>query len=144
MHGFSQAPGLGTRTDVDRVRPQLPHMLCPWYVAFPVCVWLPAPPFPSQEGEVSCPSALAYARRCRHTWSQARATLLKSVTSYATWANHQWMPDPLTVLARRCGCQPRTCRCGWNRVSWHLGSSAGSQSRGSSAQPRSGSSCQRL
>ncbi|XP_048105661.1 uncharacterized protein LOC125298835 [Alosa alosa] len=44
------------------------------------CVYGYQPPlFASQEGEVTCPSALAFARRCRRTWSQARATLLRSV-----------------------------------------------------------------
>ena len=59
------------------------------------CVYGYQPPlFPSQEAKVSCPSALSCARRCRRTWAQARATLLKSVTSYATGANRRRTPAP--------------------------------------------------
>uniref|UniRef100_A0A3Q2NXQ9 Integrase catalytic domain-containing protein n=1 Tax=Fundulus heteroclitus TaxID=8078 RepID=A0A3Q2NXQ9_FUNHE len=59
------------------------------------CVYGYQPPlFSSQEGEVSCPSALACVRRCRRIWSQARATLLKSATSYATGANRRRTPAP--------------------------------------------------
>ena len=39
-------------------------------------------------------SALAYARRSRRIWSQARATLLKSVASYTTGANRRRTPAP--------------------------------------------------
>lgn len=66
------------------------------------CVFGYQPPlFPSQEGEVSCPSALAYAHRCRRTWSQARATLLKSATSYATGANRRRMPAPIYRVGQK-------------------------------------------
>ena len=59
------------------------------------CVYGYQPPlFASQEGEATCPSALAYARRCRHIWSQARATLLKSGASYAVGANRRRTPAP--------------------------------------------------
>ena len=59
------------------------------------CVYGYQPPlFASQEGESTCPSALAYARRCRHTWSRARTALLRSVTTYSTGANRRRTPAP--------------------------------------------------
>ncbi|KAL2085065.1 hypothetical protein ACEWY4_020583 [Coilia grayii] len=59
------------------------------------CVYGYQPPlFPSQEGEVSCPSALAKARRCRRTWAQARAALLQAVTAYSIGANRRRTPAP--------------------------------------------------
>ena len=59
------------------------------------CVYGYQPPlFPSQEAEVSCPSALACVRRCRQTWARARAALLKSVASYSTGANRRRRPAP--------------------------------------------------
>ena len=60
-----------------------------------MCVYGYQPPvFSSQEGEATCPSAQANARRCRRTWSRARATLLKSVSSYTTSANRRRTPAP--------------------------------------------------
>ena len=59
------------------------------------CVYGYQPPlFASLEGEVTCPSALAYARQCRRTWSRARTTLLRSVTSYSIGANRRRTPAP--------------------------------------------------
>lgn len=66
------------------------------------CVYGYQPPlFASQEEEVTCPSALAFARRCRRTWSQARATLLKSVASYTTGANRRRTPAPTYQVGQR-------------------------------------------
>ncbi|KAL2093081.1 hypothetical protein ACEWY4_010393 [Coilia grayii] len=53
-----------------------------------------SPLFSSQEGEVSCPSALANARRCRRTWARARAALLQAVTAYSIGANRRRTPAP--------------------------------------------------
>ena len=59
------------------------------------CVYGYQPPlFNSREVEVTCPSALAYSRRCRRTWARARATLLKSTATYATGANRRRTPAP--------------------------------------------------
>ncbi|XP_063077308.1 uncharacterized protein LOC134467343 [Engraulis encrasicolus] len=59
------------------------------------CVYGYQPPlFPSQEGEVTCPSAHAYARQCRRTWARARAALLRSVDSYSIGANRRRTPAP--------------------------------------------------
>lgn len=59
------------------------------------CVYGYQPPlFASQEADATCPSALAYARRCRRTWAQARTVLLKSGTSYAVGANRRRTPAP--------------------------------------------------
>ncbi|KAL2083813.1 hypothetical protein ACEWY4_021586 [Coilia grayii] len=52
------------------------------------CVYGYQPPlFPSQEGEVSCLSALANTRRCRRTWARVRVALWRAVASYSAWAN---------------------------------------------------------
>lgn len=66
------------------------------------CVYGYQPPlFASQEGEITCPSALAYVRRCRHTWSRARATLLRSVASYSTGANRRRTPAPAYQVGQK-------------------------------------------
>ncbi|TKS65685.1 Retrovirus-related Pol polyprotein [Collichthys lucidus] len=66
------------------------------------CVYGYQPPlFASQEGNITCPSALAYVRRCRRTWSQARTTLLKSATSYATGANRRRNPAPAYQVGQK-------------------------------------------
>ena len=59
------------------------------------CVYGYQPPlFASQEGNASCPSALAQARRCRRTWARVRSTLLKTVAGYSTAANRRRTPAP--------------------------------------------------
>ncbi|KAL2088012.1 hypothetical protein ACEWY4_016840 [Coilia grayii] len=59
------------------------------------CVYGYQPPlFPSQEGEASCPSALANARHCRRTWARARAALRRAVAAYSAGANRRRTPAP--------------------------------------------------
>lgn len=66
------------------------------------CVYGYQPPlFASQERGASCPSALACARRCRRTWSQARATLLRAVASYTASANRRRIPAPAYQVGQR-------------------------------------------
>ncbi|KAL2089934.1 hypothetical protein ACEWY4_014622 [Coilia grayii] len=66
------------------------------------CVYGYQPPlFPSQEGEVSCPSALANARRCRRTWARARVALRKAVASYSAGANRRRTPAPEYRVGQR-------------------------------------------
>ncbi|KAL2101831.1 hypothetical protein ACEWY4_003592 [Coilia grayii] len=66
------------------------------------CVYGYQPPlFPSQEGEASCPSALANARRCRRTWARARAALLRAVASYSAGANRRRTPAPVYRVGQR-------------------------------------------
>ncbi|KAL2099578.1 hypothetical protein ACEWY4_003972 [Coilia grayii] len=66
------------------------------------CVYGYQPPlFPSQEGEVSCPSVLANARRCRRTWARARAALLWAVTAYTVGANRRRTPAPLSRAGQK-------------------------------------------
>ncbi|KAL2078839.1 hypothetical protein ACEWY4_024583 [Coilia grayii] len=66
------------------------------------CVYGYQPPlFPSQEGEASCPSALANARRCRRTWARARAALLRAVASYSAGANRRRTPAPAYRVGQR-------------------------------------------
>ncbi|KAL2098240.1 hypothetical protein ACEWY4_007447 [Coilia grayii] len=66
------------------------------------CVYGYQPPlFPSQEGEASCPSALANARRCRRTWARARAALRRAVATYSAGANRRRTPAPVYRVGQR-------------------------------------------
>ncbi|KAI3376164.1 hypothetical protein L3Q82_016689 [Scortum barcoo] len=49
-----------------------------WSQAAPCAYGFQPPLFPDLEEEVSCPSVQAFIRRCRRTWTQARAALLRS------------------------------------------------------------------
>ncbi|KAL2099539.1 hypothetical protein ACEWY4_003933 [Coilia grayii] len=66
------------------------------------CVYGYQPPlFPSQEGEASCPSALANARRCRRTWARARVALRRAVAAYSAGANRRRTPAPVYRVGQR-------------------------------------------
>lgn len=66
------------------------------------CVYGYQPPlFSSQEGEASCPSALANARRCRRSWARAQAALLKAVTTYSAGANRRRRPAPVYRVGQK-------------------------------------------
>lgn len=65
------------------------------------CVYSYQPPsFPVLNAGVSCPSALAYLRHCQRIWTQAQATLLRSVDCYAMQTNRCRTPAP-TYLSTR-------------------------------------------
>ncbi|KAL2079786.1 hypothetical protein ACEWY4_025530 [Coilia grayii] len=60
------------------------------------CVYGYQPPlFSSQEGEASCPSALANTRRCRRTWARAWVALRRAVMAYSTGANRRRTAAPI-------------------------------------------------
>uniref|UniRef100_A0A674MAP2 Integrase catalytic domain-containing protein n=1 Tax=Takifugu rubripes TaxID=31033 RepID=A0A674MAP2_TAKRU len=66
------------------------------------CVFGYQPPlFLAQAGEVSCPSAAAYARRCRRTWAQARPNLLRAGARYEAVANRHRNPAPRYRVGQR-------------------------------------------
>ncbi|KAL2088612.1 hypothetical protein ACEWY4_015511 [Coilia grayii] len=66
------------------------------------CVYGYQPPlFPSQEGEISCPSALTNARRCRRTWAGAWVALLRAVMAYSAGANRRRTPAPTYRVGQR-------------------------------------------
>ncbi|KAL2095607.1 hypothetical protein ACEWY4_007755 [Coilia grayii] len=66
------------------------------------CVYGYQPPlFPSQEGEASCPSALANARCCRWTWARARAAIRRAVAAYSAGANRRRTPAPEYRVGQR-------------------------------------------
>ncbi|KAI3363705.1 hypothetical protein L3Q82_001198 [Scortum barcoo] len=52
------------------------------------------PLFPDLEEEVSCPSVQAFIRRCRGTWTQARAALLYSSDPDTEAANRRRSQAP--------------------------------------------------
>ena len=59
------------------------------------CAYGYQPPlFPSQEGQASSASVQAFIRRCRRTWTKARASLLKSADRYARTANRRRTQAP--------------------------------------------------
>ena len=59
------------------------------------CAYGYQPPlFPALEGEASCPSVLAFIRRCRRTWARARASLLKAADRYSSAANRRCSQAP--------------------------------------------------
>ena len=56
------------------------------------------PLFSAQEKETVCPSVEAFIRRCRRTWTQARAALLRAADRYSTAANrHRSQAPPYQV-----------------------------------------------
>ncbi|XP_055486775.1 uncharacterized protein LOC129694070 [Leucoraja erinacea] len=59
------------------------------------------PLFPALEKEVSCPSVQAFIRRCRRTWTQARAALLRSMDRYATAANRHRTQAPIYLAGQK-------------------------------------------
>ncbi|XP_055489453.1 uncharacterized protein LOC129696070 [Leucoraja erinacea] len=66
------------------------------------CAYRFQPPlFPALEKEVSCPSVQAFIRRCRRTWTQARAALLRSVDRYATAANRHRTQAPTYLTGQK-------------------------------------------
>ncbi|KAI3353855.1 hypothetical protein L3Q82_004863 [Scortum barcoo] len=59
------------------------------------------PLFPDLEEEVSCPSVQAFIRRCRRTWTQARAALLRSSDQYTEAANRCRSQAPTYWVGQR-------------------------------------------
>ncbi|KAI3363779.1 hypothetical protein L3Q82_001208 [Scortum barcoo] len=60
------------------------------------------PLFPDLEEEVSCPSVQAFIRRCRRTWTQARAALLRSSDRYTEAANRHRSQAPTYLGRPKC------------------------------------------
>ena len=66
------------------------------------CAYGYQPPlFPALEGELSCPSVQAFISRCRRTWTQARASLLRSADRYSTSANRRRTRAPTYLVGQR-------------------------------------------
>ena len=66
------------------------------------CAYGYLPPlFPDLEKESSCPSAKALIRRCRRTWTRARAALSKAADRHASAANRHRTPAPAYRLGQK-------------------------------------------
>lgn len=66
------------------------------------CAYRFQPPlFPALEKEVSCPSVQAFVRRCRRTWAEARAALLRLVNRYSAAANRRRSEAPSYQAGQR-------------------------------------------
>ena len=66
------------------------------------CAYGYQPPlFPSLEGEVRVPSALALIRRCRRIWNGARQVLLRTSARYKRAADRRRIPAPTYRVGQR-------------------------------------------
>lgn len=66
------------------------------------CAYGYQPPlFPSLEGEVRVPSALALIWRCRHIWTGARQVLLRTSAPYKRAADRRRIPAPTYRVGQR-------------------------------------------
>lgn len=68
---------------------------------FQCCYGYQPPLFPALEGEVTCPSASAFVRRCRRTWNQARTALLRASDRYSATANRRRTPAPAYQVGQK-------------------------------------------
>ncbi|TWW60329.1 hypothetical protein D4764_05G0004190 [Takifugu flavidus] len=59
------------------------------------------PLFPALEKEASCLSVEAFIRRCRRTWTQARAALLRAADRYSTAANRRRSRAPNYLVGQK-------------------------------------------
>ena len=66
------------------------------------CAYGYQPPFfPAQELEASSPSVQAFIRRCRRTWTRARASLLKAADRYSKTSNRRRTQAPRYRVGQR-------------------------------------------
>eukprot|EP00066_Takifugu_rubripes_P023495 XP_011612761.1 PREDICTED: uncharacterized protein LOC105417894 [Takifugu rubripes] len=59
------------------------------------------PLFPALEREASCPSVEAFIPRCRQTWTQARAALLRAADRYSMAANRRRSRAPTYLVGQK-------------------------------------------
>ena len=68
---------------------------------FQCCYGYQPPLFPALEGETTCPSVQAFIRRCRRTWTQARAALLRASDRYSLSANRHRTRAPTYQVGQK-------------------------------------------
>ncbi|XP_041944116.1 uncharacterized protein LOC121706437 [Alosa sapidissima] len=74
---------------------------------FHCCLGYQPPLFPTQEEEVAVPSAQAFVRRCKRTWSRARTQLLRSVDAFKKQADGHRSAAPMYRVGQRVMLSPR-------------------------------------
>ena len=75
---------------------------------FHCCLGYQPPLFPAQEEEVAVPSAQAFVRRCKRTWSRARSQLLRSLEGIKKQADRRRSAAPAYKVGQRVMLSTRT------------------------------------